>query len=121
MINISNSELEVMKILWEKREANSLEIIEVLAKEHNWDNSTIRTLIIRLKEKGAIEASKKEGRIYTYIPKIDENEYVIKESKNFLNRFYKGSLKDMLLNFANNDELSKSDLEELIDIIESER
>jgi BlaI family penicillinase repressor len=117
MVRISDAEIEVMKVIWEKKEVTSLEIIREL-ESHNWNDNTVRTLINRLISKKAVGISKKEGKTYTYVPLIKENEYKVKRTKNFIKQLYNGSLNDMLLNFVDSNELSKSDLRELLDQIE---
>ncbi|MDO4283591.1 MAG: BlaI/MecI/CopY family transcriptional regulator [Clostridia bacterium] len=120
MIKISDSELEVMKILWEYGDTNSLEIIEKLQNHFNWNESTIRTLITRLEKKKAIEKVRKEGRIYTYTAKIKENEYKLKASRRFVEILYDGSVNNMLLSFVKEKDISKEELKSLIDLIDSE-
>lgn len=120
MIKISDSELEIMKILWDKGVCTSFDIIEEIKKENDWNDSTIRTLMARLQSKGAIKITEKNGRVYSYIAVINENEYALKESKNLLQKFYNGSINNMLLNFTKQNELSKEELKSLIDMIESE-
>lgn len=113
MIKISDAELEVMKIIWDKKEVTSIEIIKSL-QHCDWNNNTVRTLINRLILKKAVGISKKEGKTYTYVPLIKENEYKLKRSKNFVKQFYNGSINDMILNFVNNKEFSKKDIEDLL-------
>ena len=120
MIRISDAEIEVMKIIWEEGEVTSLEIINKL-KNFNWNDNTIRTLINRLIVKKAVGISKKEGKTYTYVPLIRENEYKIKRSKNFIKQFYNGSVQNMLLNFVECNEISKNELQFLIDRIDEKK
>ena len=118
MVRISDAELEVMKVVWEKKEVTSIEIIKQL-DDFNWNDNTVRTLINRLISKKAVGISKKEGKTYTYVPLIRENEYKLKRSKNFIKQFYNGSVNDMLVNFVDNNEISKDQLQSLIDRIDN--
>lgn len=119
MVKISEAELDVMQIIWEKKQATSFDIIENL-KNKNWSDNTVRTLIKRLYKKGAIIILKKEGKTFTYAPKIKESEYQKTESKHFLDKIFRGSMSDLLLNFVKQEELSKKDLEELLEKINKE-
>lgn len=120
MVRISDAELEVMKIIWEEKEVTSLEIIKKL-ENCKWNDNTIRTLINRLIAKKAVGISKKEGKTYTYVPLIKENEYKMKRSINFVKQFYNGSLNDMMLNFIDAKEMSKEDLQYLMDKIDKKK
>ena len=114
MIRISDAEIEVMKVIWREKEVTSIEIIKKL-EQYNWNDNTVRTLINRLISKRAVGISKKEGKTYTYVPLIKENEYKLKRSKNFIKQFYNGSINEMLLNFIDCNELSSNDLKYLLD------
>ena len=117
MVKISDAEIEVMKVIWEKKEVTSLEIIKEL-ESRNWNDNTIRTLITRLITKKAVGISKKEGKTYTYVPLVKEGEYKVKKTKSLLKQLYHGSLDEMLLNFVDSNEMSKSELKNLIHQIE---
>jgi len=118
MNKISDSELEVMKILWEKGALTSPKIIEELSKKIDWSKTTIKTLITRLVNKGAIEQTKKEGQLYKYKALISEKEYKKIESNNFIEKLYKGSVNNMLLNFVEEKQISKEDIKKLLEIID---
>lgn len=75
MKKISMAELEVLQVIWDKKETTSIEIIEELSHK-NWNVNTTRTLIKRLLEKGVIEIVGKNGKEYTYKALIEENEFV---------------------------------------------
>lgn len=116
MVRISDAELEVMNVIWEKESATSFEIINEL-KEFNWSDNTVRTLIKRLVDKKAIGILKKTGKTYIYVAKIKEDEYRLKRIKNFLKQFYNGSLNEMVMNFISSDEISKDELKSLVEQI----
>ncbi len=119
MIKISDAEMEVMKVIWEKQEVTSLEIIRELG-DQNWNDNTIRTLISRLIAKKAVGISKKEGKTYIYVPLVREGEYKVKKTKNLIKQLYHASLKEMLLNFVDTNEMSKSELKKLFQQVEDE-
>ena len=116
MVKISEAELDVLQVIWEKKQATSFDIIEKV-KNKKWSNNTVRTLIKRLYKKGAIEIIKKEGKTFTYAAKITESEYQTKEGNRFLDKIFRGSMDNLLLNFVKQEQLSKKDLENLLDKI----
>ena len=118
MVKISDAELEVMKVIWDEKEVTSVTVINKL-KEHNWNDNTVRTLINRLIAKKAVGISKKDGKTYTYVPLIKEDEYKIKRSKNFVKQFYHGSVQEMIMKFVDSKELTKKDLQDLMKKIDS--
>ncbi len=56
MTKVSDVELEILKVIWDKEEVTSSVIIQEVEKFH-WSDNTVRTLIRRLQAKGAIKRS----------------------------------------------------------------
>ncbi len=113
---ISNSEWEVMKIIWSHDEISSINIIQNLKDNSQWKPSTVKSLINRLLNKKAIGFNKL-GNEYLYFPLVLEAECVKLESKSFVNRVFNGSIKSMLLTFAESNEITETDIAELKDIL----
>ena len=117
MISIADAELPIMKVLWEKGELTSPEILADL----EGNKSTLKTLLKRLVEKGAIKASEINARTYRYAPMVSKEDYIQKERRNFLQKVFDGSKQKMLLNFVKEENITKADIEELLQMIEEER
>ena len=118
--NISESELEVMKILWQTKEATSTQIIDLLKEKSDWKPKTIQTLITRLVSKEFVNVDKSNKRSYIYSATISEEEYKNYASKSFLEKLYNGSINKMVLSFVKDKKLSKAEIEELRDILKDE-
>ncbi|AFM01551.1 MULTISPECIES: BlaI/MecI/CopY family transcriptional regulator [Desulfitobacterium] len=117
---ISEAELEVMKILWELKSCTSAQIIERLAEVSDWKPKTIHTLITRLVSKEAVSAVKIDGKSYLYSPNVSEEEYKSYANKSFLHKLYNGSLNLMLASFIKEQHLSKREIEELKKMLDEE-
>ena len=113
---ISNSEWEVMKIIWKYPEITSTNIIELLKDKAEWKPATIKTLINRLLNKNAIGFNKLSTE-YLYFPLVSEEECIKLESKSFIDKVFNGSIKSMLLTFAESNEISAADIKELKQIL----
>jgi BlaI family transcriptional regulator, penicillinase repressor len=110
---ISEAELEIMKVLWEKAPQTANEIIEKLESKMDWKPKTIRTLINRLVQKEAVSFHQGKGRLYEYYPLVSQEHFLQVETKSFLKRFYGASLKPLLVNFLKEEKLSSEDIKEL--------
>ena len=115
---ITDAELEIMQVLWENKECNLAEIIEKLSINEEKNKNTIKTLIHRLTQKGAIESKKINSKEVIYIPKVSEKKYIKKESNSFLDKVFNGNINKLLLNFVEDKKVSKEELQKLIDIME---
>jgi len=119
VIKISDAEIEVMKVVWKKNPISSNEIIEELSRTTSWASKTVRTLINRLTNKGALNYNQ-EGKSYLYIPAISKEECVKTETESFLDRMFDGALMPMLTHFAKSKKLSSEDIEKLKNILEGD-
>jgi BlaI family penicillinase repressor len=109
---ISESEWEVMKICWSRSPVSAQEIIDALAPGNSWHPKTVKTLVNRLVNKGALGFTK-DGRAYRYHPLVAESDCVSAESESFLDRVFGGSLKPMLAHFVESRALSREEIADL--------
>ena len=111
--NITDAELEIMRVLWRDNRAMTLaELCMELTQTKDWNKSTIQTLVGRLRSKGIIEPLDKYGAAQ-YVPLLTEDEYILTEGKAVLERF--GSAKTLALAMVRNGHLTDKDIEELRD------
>ena len=67
--SITQSEWEVMRIIWTLGEVRTGQVIKELQGKKDWSDSTIKTLMRRLVQKGLLK-TRKEGRCFVYKPTI---------------------------------------------------
>jgi len=115
-LSISESEWKVMKILWERPNLTLKEIAASL-DDTDWSYTTIRTLVTRLMEKGAIAADKSSSN-FRYYPEVSENECKNKEVNRFLSRVFDGSVSMLVSTLTKDSNLTEKERKELMDIIE---
>ena len=111
---ISDSELELMKIVW-ANEGTALyaHIMEELAKSgRTWQKNTIITLLSRLVEKGLLK-TKKLGRRNEYTAVVSEGDYRAAQTQTLLNKLYEGSAKGLVSTLIQRDLISPAEYEEL--------
>lgn len=114
---ISESEWQVMRVVWGKAPRTANEVVEELAASTTWKPKTIKTLLNRLVKKKAL-GFKKKGKAYHYYPLSEEAECVRAESHSFLRRVYGGALMPMLANFIQDPGLSAEEIAELRHILD---
>lgn len=112
--NISDSELELMKIIWQKGgKALLADVMEQLSKQGNsWQNNTVITLLSRLVEKKLLKTNK-IGRKNEYRAIVSEEEYQTSQTQTLVDKLYEGKAKGLLLTLLQNNMLSDEDREEL--------
>jgi BlaI family transcriptional regulator, penicillinase repressor len=116
-VSISAAEAEVMEVLWQHSPARADEIITALARHRQWHESTIKTLLERLRKKGAIRAIK-DGRRHLYSPVLKRDEWVSHESVGLLDRLFGGRVTPFVAHFSRQRKLTRRDIDELKRLIE---
>lgn len=93
MLNkIPQSELEVMKVIWENKEPVSSKIVTTKLEDlKGWKRTTTLTLLSRLVEKGFLEADKTRRLTY-YTSNINKKEYEILATKVFIKDVFNGNI-----------------------------
>ena len=110
---ISETEWEVMKVVWASAPCSADQIIQALRQtDPSWHPRTVKAFLNRLVKKHALGFSK-EGRAYVYRPLVHREDCVDAASESFLDRVFGGSLKPMLAHFVQRDKLSPDEIREL--------
>ena len=111
-LQISPAELEIMKVLWRKPGLGASEIADALEDSRDWNIRTIKTLLSRLVEKGAL-ATEQDGRRFLYRPLIEKAAYQKKAASQFVDRLFGGKAAPLIAHLADARGLSDEDIEEL--------
>lgn len=116
-IQISEAESVVMQVLWQRAPQAADEVVAALADQQDWAEPTIKTLLNRLLNKGAIRATR-EGRRYLYSPLLSREAWLSSESESLLQRLFDGRIAPLVAHFGEQRKLSAQDIAELRQLIE---
>lgn len=116
-MQISEAESVVMDILWARNPLGADEVAAALADRRDWQEATIKTLLNRLLNKGAVEAVR-DGRRYLYSPRIRREDWVLEESRGLLERLFDGRVAPLVAHFSAHRKLSRKDIAELRKLLE---
>lgn len=111
-ISLSNSEWRIMDFLWDKHPATIADMVHHFDGITNWNRHVIIVMLKRMEAKGAV-AWQTAGRAKHYYPIIEREQSCVQETKDFLDRVYKGSLGFMLTTMVKQETFDKKELEEL--------
>src|SRR5688572_2853989 len=92
---ISDAEWEVMKALWDHAPIAVNDLCQRLAPARGWHSKTVRTMLIRLTKKGAID-NKVENGVYHYYPTLSREECSRAAADSFIERVFDGALAPMV-------------------------
>ena len=111
-MQISEAESVVMDVLWRQHPAAADEVMAALASQQDWQEATVKTLLNRLLNKGAISAQK-DGRRYLYSPLLKREDWVLEASRSLLDRLFDGRVAPLVAHFSERGKLSQDDIDEL--------
>ena len=111
--NISESEWSVMEVLWDSSPRTASDVAKALKEQTGWAENTVRTLLTRLVEKGALKISDEAGSPKLYSPAVKREACVKAESESFLERIFQGAAKPLLVHFTKNARLTPDEVKEL--------
>ena len=111
---ISDSELELMRIVWARGgTALYAHIMEDLEKAgRTWQKNTVITLLSRLVDKGFLKVGK-IGRRNEYTAAVSQANYQSAQTQSLVNKLYQGSARDLVAALIRREALSPRDYEEL--------
>ena len=117
---LSDTELEIMKIVWGDPSEVTLfsYIMDALAaKGRPCQKNTLIVLLSRLMNKGFLSA-KKIGRRNEYMALVSESAYQTAQTKDFLDKLYEGSAKGLVAGLIAGDLLTDEEYAELKKLLE---
>jgi predicted transcriptional regulator len=99
-------------VLWQTPGLAASDVHEALGDEKDWTSRTVKTLLARLVEKGALR-TEEDGRRYLYYPIIEEGAYKAKAASQFVDRVFSGRAAPLVAHLADTRGLTPEDIEEL--------
>ena len=114
---ISGAELEIMKVLWRGDGLAASDVHTKLSGEKDWTSRTVKTLLARLVEKGAL-TTEPDGRRYLYRTAISETDYKTGAAGRFVDRIFAGRAAPLVAHLAGSRGLSAADIADLETLLE---
>ena len=87
-------------------------MIKRLRGTHEWNHSTIRTLLARLVEKGAL-AYEVDGPRYIYRAAVSRRRCVRQKGRSFLEKAFGGDVAALVMHFVSEASLDQQQIEQL--------
>lgn len=110
--NLGEVEQSVMDYIWSHGDSTAESCREALASSRPMKDSTIRTVLRRLEEKGYV-THKVEGRTFIYMAAHGRQNVAVRAVKNIIDRFCGGSAEELVLGMVDNEVLDHKQLEHL--------
>ena len=116
MITLNNSEWSLLDVLWQEHQKKLMDLVHAMKKKHGWSKSTTNTIIKRMVEKQYLAYQEGE-KARLYYPLLKREDVIRDETDQLIERAYSGRLGSFLSALISDRELSKTEIEELRDIL----
>jgi len=115
---ITDAEWKVMHVVWKQRRISANDVIAGVVPETGWSPNTVRTLLIRLVDKGILHVEKERGREKEYLnsvysPLFTREECEAVHGRSFLERVFAGDTTRLLAHFVKDGDLTPKQIREL--------
>jgi len=117
-MQLSNSEEQLMQILWKQKRAFMKDLIEAY-EDPKPATTTIATLLKRMQDKDFVDYVQL-GRSREYFPLVKKKDYFSKHVNGLIKNFFNDSATQFASFFTEETNLSKEELEELKTIIDQQ-
>lgn len=119
MVKLAKREEQIMQVFWELEKAFIKEIIPHLPDPKPHYNS-VATMVKILEDKGFLD-HETIGNVYRYFPIISKEDYQKHAMKDIVSQYFDNSYPRMLAFFAKQQNLSESELNEILNLIKSNK
>ena len=110
--NLTDAELRLMEVVWEKGKATVAEVVEALPKGVPLAYSTVLTILRILENKGYLRHIK-DGRSFVYRPVVKRDQARENAVSHLLRRFFEGSPELLMLNLMEGGKIDDRELTRL--------
>ena len=113
-MQIFDSELRVLEVLWEEGEIRASQVCKVLEKRVGWNRNTTYTVIKKCIQKGFIERLEPN---FICRALLSKEQAIQDDTREFVNRVFQGSVPMLFSSLLSQKSLTKEELEELKQMI----
>lgn len=119
-MKLSDAEWKVMRTVWRQPGCTVRDVLAATVDEKDWSYSTVKTLLSRLEEKGALAVDRSESTS-RHRPLVAENEARRSALRGFLERTFDGTLGALVHHLVAEEKLSAAELAELKALLATEK
>jgi predicted transcriptional regulator len=116
--NLTESELRLMEVIWQKGSATVAEVADGLPKSLGLAYNTVLTTLRILERKGYLRhTTAKDSRAFIYTPLVSREQASRTAVGLLLGRFFSGSAKALVLNLIEDEKLNDAELKRVRDLL----
>ena len=110
--HLTDLQLAIVRILWERGECTVLEVQEALVPERQLAQTTVATLLSRLEKRGVV-AHRSEGRLFIYRAAVTEGQVRRTMVAELTELLFEGRPAALISHLLDNKDIRAGDLDEV--------
>ena len=114
---LTEAELRIMEVLWAQGPRTVQQVLDSLSARPSLAYNSVLTTVRILERKGYVEHVK-DGRAHVYKPRLERKDATRSEIRHLVNRFFRDSHEDLVLNILEDRGLEADELEQLKKILQ---
>ena len=119
-IPLTDLENAVMRVVWDSEPCSVEAVYEVVSRNRDLKETTIRTLLRRLEQKGYLQHDS-EGRAHVYRATERPRSLAARAVRQIIDRFCQGSVEELVSGMVDAKMLSKSEMSRLEEFVRSQK
>jgi predicted transcriptional regulator len=116
-VTLTDAELRIMNVLWQTGEGTVQQVLDALPGKLALAYNSVLTTIRVLENKGYVKHVK-DGRAHVYVPVVQRQEASRSEIRHLVNRFFKNSHEQLVLNILEERGIDPDELKRLRQMLE---
>ena len=119
-VELSDLQLDVVRVLWRRKEATAAEVQSALDSPRGLALTTVSTLLSRLEKRGLV-AHRTEGRTFIYHATVTEPEVRHSMLGSLVDSVFRGDPTELVSQLLSAKDLSPNDLDRIRAMVEAAR
>lgn len=120
-LSLTEAELRLMDVIWDKGRATVAEVAEALPKDLDLAYNTVLTTLRILEDKGYLKHTKsKEGRAFVYRAAVSREQASRSAVQHLLRRFFGNSAEALVLNLLEDEKLGEDELARVRELLKED-
>ena len=113
---LTEVELELMRIIWERGESTVKEVLDSLPSKRELAYTSVAT-IMKILEKKKVLSSRKNDRAHVYYPLLSKTAYESKSLNHLVDNLFNGTPSSLVVKLLNESDLSSEELKSIRSIL----
>ena len=109
-VALSDLQIAVMRVLWQRGESSVTDVAAVLADERGLKYTTVATLLTRLEKRGVVQP-RREGRQLIYRATVSEPQVRRSMVADLIDSLFGGNAQELVAHLVSEAEIAPGDLE----------